>query len=192
MTTDNYLTGQAFTANLYSKTLICVKCSDTEFITERLIVHKFSDYDETSYGDVIELDDDLCGSILSYYHYDKQYKVLTEQLNAISDKRIAVSDDMRNLELNCKKSLMQLHFFKEVEQKAREIKGNEEFNTKNQIFKVNVGAVIHKTERPIKCKIGTNKEYEIVSKEQALDLILNDRIIEINAKKDCVYITASC
>lgn len=183
---------QAFEANIKGRVCVCVKCNDTEFISDRFVVYKFSDFEESAFGSVIDIGEDFCSQMISYYLNLNKWKDISEKINTLSAKREAISRCMDNIQKEATKKQTEFRFAEAVRKKSGAVDGNSSFKIKSNdyINKVEIGAIIYKTERPIKWKNTAPDEYKEISKEQALDIILNQFPSEIKAKKDAIYITA--
>lgn len=183
-------TGQAFKIDINSSFLLCVKCSDIEFITEDLNIFCFDDVKEKDCIPTIEYDKEFCTQMLDYYNNVYKRKELKDKTEKLFAERKALDEYIYSLEAKVRWSIYRQKYLSVVAQKAQKTNGNAKIalNLNNHLNKMKIGAIIYKTDRTIKYRSADTEEYDVIGKEKALDIILCTESLRIISDDNDIYI----
>lgn len=182
--------GHAFTVEINSDLLLCVKCTETDFITSDFKIFHYDDIKDNTVHSVIEYDKEFSRQFLEYYNSLQKRNELMDKSIKLLEERKALDETIYLLEAQARSSVYRQQYLSVVARKAEKRNGNAKLNLnlKNHLNKIKVGSVIYKTDRTIRYRSSDDDDYEIISKEQALDIILYTSHLKIISNDTDIYI----
>ena len=182
--------GQAFKVEKNSDLLLCVKCTETDFITSDFKILHYDDIKDNIVHPVIEYDKKFSRQFLEYYNSLQKRNELMDKSIKLLEERKALDETIYLLEAQARSSVYRQQYLSVVARKAEKRNGNAKLNLNlnNHLNKIKVGSVIYKTDRTIRYRSSDDEDYEIISKEQALDIILYTSHLKIISNDTDIYI----